>query len=636
MLQAVAGSFIKLYVDDVFSAYTYTGNGSTQSIVNGIDLAGKGGMVWTKKRGVGIGDHHTYDTHRGATFRLIPNATNGQIETLTGLTAFNSTGFSIGAYSEVNGTGDPQVSWTFRKAPKFFDVVTYTGDGAATKVINHSLGQTPGMVIIKITSTTGTWYVYHRSLGNFVMALNTTGAASSGAVSDGAPWTSTTFTVINSDLGYNANGATYVVYFFAHDTSAEGLIQCGSFTTDASGNATVNLGWEPQFIVEKDTGAVDPWRMYDSSRGLVATGSGSLTQRLIPNDSSAEGPAGDFKVTATGFVASLNASRTYIYLAIRRPNKPPTVGTQVYNAVSRTGTDANATISTVGFAPDLLLVKNRSGTASPIGNGTLDRLRGLNNFLTTSGTGAEDTAQTDIVRSYNMDGVTLGPDLNTSRFNWSGNTYINHFFKRAPGVFDEVCYTGTGVAKTEAHNLGAVPELMIFKRRNLGSNWSVYSASLGNNKAVRIQGTDAAYNAFNEWSSTSPTASVFTVDSTGGNDTNASGSTYVAYLFATKAGISKIGNFTGNGGTQTIACGFTTGARFVLIKCTSAVGDWFVWDTVRGVIAGNDPHLSLNTTAAEVTTDDSIDPDTSGFIVNQDAATGINVAGATYIFLAIA
>ena len=112
--------------------------------------------------------------------------------------------------------------------------------------------------------------------------------------------------------------------------------------------------------------------------------------------------------------------------------------------------------------------------------------------------------------------------------------------------------------------------------------------------------------------------------------------TVVAYLFATLAGISKVGSYTGNGSSQTIDCGFSGGARFVLIIRTDSTGDRYIWDTVRGIVAGNDPHLSLNTTAAEVTTDDSIDPDASGFAVNQIAATNINVNAATYIFLAIA
>jgi hypothetical protein len=112
----------------------------------------------------------------------------------------------------------------------------------------------------------------------------------------------------------------------------------------------------------------------------------------------------------------------------------------------------------------------------------------------------------------------------------------------------------------------------------------------------------------------------------------------VCYLFATLPGISKVGSYTGNGSSQTINCGFSTGARFVLIKTRNglASSDWYVWDTTRGIVSANDPHLSLNTTAAEVTTNDSIDPDSTGFIVNQVAATNINVDTVSYIYLAFA
>ena len=101
-------------------------------------------------------------------------------------------------------------------------------------------------------------------------------------------------------------------------------------------------------------------------------------------------------------------------------------------------------------------------------------------------------------------------------------------------------------------------------------------------------------------------------------------------------GISKVGSYTGNGSSQTINCAFTTGARFVLIKRTDNSGDWYVWDTARGIVSGNDPRISLNAETAEVTSDDTIDPDSTGFIVNQVAATNVNVNAATYIYLAIA
>jgi len=107
-------------------------------------------------------------------------------------------------------------------------------------------------------------------------------------------------------------------------------------------------------------------------------------------------------------------------------------------------------------------------------------------------------------------------------------------------------------------------------------------------------------------------------------------------LFASCPGVSKVGSYTGNGTSQTINCAFTSGARFVMIKRTDSTGDWYVWDTARGIVPANDPYLLLNSTASEVTTNDSVDADSTGFIVNQVAATNINVNAATYIYLAIA
>jgi hypothetical protein len=120
------------------------------------------------------------------------------------------------------------------------------------------------------------------------------------------------------------------------------------------------------------------------------------------------------------------------------------------------------------------------------------------------------------------------------------------------------------------------------------------------------------------------------------NLNNGSGDTYVAYLFASKSGISKCGSYTGNGSSQTIDCGFTTGSRFIMIKRTDSVGDWKVIDSTRGISSSSDPTLALNSTAAEVTGTDCIDPDSSGFIVNQESTNNLNVNTATYIYLAFA
>ena len=123
---------------------------------------------------------------------------------------------------------------------------------------------------------------------------------------------------------------------------------------------------------------------------------------------------------------------------------------------------------------------------------------------------------------------------------------------------------------------------------------------------------------------------------TSGDSVNTSGSTYVAYLFATCPGVSKVGSYTGTGTTQTINCGFTGGARFVLIKRTDSTGDWYTYDTARGIVSGNDPYLLLNSTSAEVTITDFIDPVSTGFALDSTALATINVSGGSYIFLAIA
>ena len=95
-----------------------------------------------------------------------------------------------------------------------------------------------------------------------------------------------------------------------------------------------------------------------------------------------------------------------------------------------------------------------------------------------------------------------------------------------------------------------------------------------------------------------------------------------------------MGSYTGTGATQTIDCGFTSGARFVLIKRTDSTSPWWVWDTARGIVSGNEPWLELNSTSQETTGYDWLDPDSSGFQL--PASGNNNLSGASYIFYAIA
>jgi hypothetical protein len=368
------------------------------------------------------------------------------------------------------------------------------------------------------------------------------------------------------------------------------------------------------------------WIMMDTMRGLVTqSGNGA---RLRANTAEAEANTNDFGPTATGFqsLGNMSASAPFIYIAIRRgPMKTPTSGTSVFSPIAATNT--TGTTNTTGFPVDMQISNYRLGDS----HFTVDRLRGVSststeslNWLITDGTGAEVTSSgVGMSRLFNNTGFQT-----VTYYNSASTVYWN--FGRAPSFMDVVCYTGNGTSgATQSHNLGVVPEMMIVKIRNDVASWLVYHKDVGNTKAMALNSTIAPVTNSGYWNDTTPTSSVFTLGSIAG--TNGSGKTFVAYLFASCPGVSKVGSYSGTGATQTISCGFA--ARFVMIKRTDSTGNWVVWDTARGMVAGTDPRLELNTTNTE-TNANWVYTDASGFqIVTTDAT--VNASGGSYLYLAI-
>jgi hypothetical protein len=578
-------------------------------------------LFWGKRRD-GVGSHYLWSPNVGFNKYLSSDSTNSATTSTDGIVGGSLGSLWMESNSLINQSfGFNYTSCVFRKAAKFFDVVTWTGNGVSGRQIPHSLGVAPGMIIIKSTSRAENWTVYHASLGNTSrMALNTTDTVITGT----GVWTSTTPTssyfTVSADNLVNFSGDTYVAYLFAHDTSSTGIIQCGSFTTDGSGNATVNLGWEPQYVMLKRTNSssFSNWLVFDSMRGWANDGN---TAVLNPNLSDAESTTNGTSPTATGFTVGLQASSTYIYMAIRRPNKPPTSGTQVFDMSSAMTGSAKPAFN--GSFPVDMAIQRRPAFAQDWH--IASRLTGTNNLYT-------NTTDAEISQVENTWGYMDG----WGKWNVDNSDYKSWNFKRAPGFFDVVCYTGDNIGgRNVPHNLAAVPELIIVKKRSGVDDWYIYHSALGATKPLVLNSSAVPLGShIDYWYNTPPTSTVFYVGA--GNPNNYSPYTYVAYLFATLAGISKVGSYTGNGGTQNIECGFAAGARFVLIKRTDSTGDWYVWDTARGIVTGNDGRISLNSATAEVTTDDSVDPYSPGFTVNQLAATNINVTSATYIYLAVA
>jgi hypothetical protein len=291
-----------------------------------------------------------------------------------------------------------------------------------------------------------------------------------------------------------------------------------------------------------------------------------------------------------------------------------------------TGNFSSPYTVTTNFPVDLTISSRTAGATRAVN----DRLRGGTTnsyvYLNTATTSAESTGT----------GAGLGFDNNTAVIdvNWqTGGNALWWNFRRAPSFFDEVCYTGTGSNRTVSHNLQAVPELMIVKCRGDTGQWAVYSSNLTASNFLFLNSTAASATNTAVWNATAPTSSVFSVGTSG--NTNSSGFTFVAYLFATCAGVSKVGSYTGTAATQTIDCGFGAGgARFVLIKRTDSTGDWWVWDSARGMVSGTDPRIDLNAGNSQTNANWVYTISTGFQIVTTDAS--VNASGGSYIFLSVA
>jgi len=333
------------------------------------------------------------------------------------------------------------------------------------------------------------------------------------------------------------------------------------------------------------------------------------------------------KITSTGFEvpSSFLTSSNIIYIAIRRgPMAVPTDATEVFDIAFDGALDNNEPyIRTSLSYVDAVINNSRS---NPSNYHRLGSRLTQGSYLNTNSSSAETS---DAFYKYDYQngwyGTAASNSINTNGISW--------MWKRAPSFCDVVAYTGTGANRTVSHNLGVAPEMFWVKRRNsTGGSWGVYHKDVGNNKALVLDQTGASFNA-NWWNSTTPTDSLFYI---GGDEAtvNASGDNYIAYLFASLDGVSKVGSYTGDGNsTQTIDCGFTNGARFVIVKPSSYSDEWHVWDSERGIVASAaDKRLELNTADAEDGADDHIDPHSTGFIIKSP----FNTSGASYIFYAIA
>lgn len=653
MLSAAAAATTAdaVYVDDVFTPHLWHGDdGTNRTITTNIDLATDGGLVWVKNR-TSVDDHALFDTvtNAGAGTNktiLFTNMTSTSLRA-SDIKSTTTTGFTIGNSGRVNSSADDYVSYSFKQHDTFFKIVNYTGDGSASgfQTINHGLGATPRFIAIKRIGVTTDWVCYI-PFGN-TLRFNGTDSSQGNQRDRGYvdTVTSTSFTVRegSTDEYYvNASGGEYTAYVFggiANEQSFgasqdQDIIRVGTYT--GSGSQTTgpvqNLGWEPEFLLVKAYNNSGAWYIYDTARQNMSYKSEFFSTQnddgLLANSGGAEQGSDDaFVTTPTGFrpisTGTTNISANdYFYMAIRRPMKPPT--------------------STNVFAIDT--ANNSGSTSFPEYSSTLpvDFSFSKDPSITSNwGTGLR------YLRKQYLNTNSNAPENNDANYEfdfqdgWNAGQFagpIAYMWTRASKFFDVASYRGTSSAQSITHNLGAAPEMMLVKKLNGLGDWYTYHSSLGPTKYGVFNSSSTVVTSNVAWNDTAPTSSVFTVGTSGAiNNLN---DEFVALLFASRNGISKIGSYTGTGSAQNIECDFSNGAKFVMIKTYSptVANPWYLFDTTQGISVSSSPYLkpgATNTQNDGGSAPNWIVPYSGGFGVAA-GTTDVNTNGETYSFYAVA
>ena len=640
----------------------------------------EGGLLWMKCMDQ-VHQHRLYDTERDVRKYIRSDLNSEEAEINGGISHWTAKGAShsrdgdavFGGNPEETAINNKYVAWGFRKSKRFFDVIKWDGNGVNGRTINHNLKIEPGIIMIKNLSATDSWQVYHRNLGTTSWLHLDDSVPASTANSPGFGNVSNKSFNIGSFGAVNGSGDKFIAYVFAHDPEPDGIIKCDFYTGNAV-QRKITLGWEPQYVMVKDTSSTGNWWIYDAQRGgmnlkdkgVMATAAGNAGKLLYANMTALQDNAYDITTDTTGFwlpgPTALNESgRNYVYMAIRKgPMRIPTDPKKVF-AVSRAwGTNTPTYLA--DFPPDVFWDRGYSAAAywrlatRKMGQNTSTGEPRM--YWDTNGNGINDTL-------YYHNGFTTWDEMKGARYgNLSqANPYIGHMMRRAPGFFDTVGYVGDAASANSdleraiPHNLGVKPEMIVIRTFGndvaAGAGFPGYHKNCGNlPSAAASPYTGVSYNSFKQlgqqatnggWAAYSTgeekfgtstdTATHFYVGT--GTETNRLYYSYMAYMWASCPKISKVGYYVATGSDLNIDCNFDDTARLVIINKWDST-NYYCYDSIRGITESNDPYLFWNNYDGDYTGTDYIDPYSTGFKITNQANTTLNVTGNYYFYLAIA
>ena len=642
-----------------FNTVLYSGTGSTQSITG---VGFKPDWVWIKRRD-GAENHYLQDSSRGSTQQIYSNLTNAQFNETTAVTSFDSDGFTMGSYNGINNSGETYVAWCWKanggttssntdgtnitstvqvNAKAGFSIVQFTTPGTfnGSNTVGHGLGSTPDAIFVKRTDGVEDWYVYHQAAGlNKASRLNST-----------INYTNATYlfgTVNSTVFNPNYTSATSLVNIAYCFKSIAGYSKFGSYT----GNGTtqvVNTGFKPGWIMIKSTAGNDNWRLYDTARGITA--GGFLEPNRSDADDTSNAPninilSNGFEITAGGTTVGNNVNgNLYTYYAFASDQSAAPVLADSFANKLYNGTGNELTVSGLGFQPSMSWLKTRNAANEW---NLYDNVRGPFNKIKSNTTSAQEI--TGALSGFYIDGFTLrgsGYSLNQAgqnniSYNWKASpvptintdgTIQSVVSANQASGFSIVGWTGDGSASaTVGHGLSGTPDFIMLKDLTDVGGWNGAQVGLASNEGIGLQSSAAAFTGMGgnggiTYANLSATNFGFATGSSGVDSVNKNGNQYIAYCWKSVAGFSKMASYSGTGSSNPIT-GLGFSPNWVMIKSSTSVENWAIFDTSRGSNV-----LYANTDSAE-SAFSTFTFDSDGFTV--PAASGMtNGSGQTYIYMA--
>ncbi len=606
-------------VENVYAATSYYGTGEPQRVRTNMPYR-EGDRVLTIIKSVfAVRSWIVLDSVRGPDKYLSFNNWLGEQDGPELFDGWSNGGLSIGVGDTVNAVDELYQVQTFKEADGFFKIVEIDHVAGGYVVDLPSLG-TIGMVWLKAMhhADNQVWWIWQKGMPTGSQMLQW-----------GAPWGENIIHVSGSTvtLTYTLMAGKYILYVWADNEAPSSLIRFGSFDRVEGQEREIDVGFPVQTVLWTNTGDVQAY-FCSSTFGSLSYSKGLSMQLYFDAGGGmlplAEPMPGGFR-TGVETHPVYGEPVKHLYMAIRASGSAALdVPEQVYLARSYMREHDNF-LADLGFMPHVCLWRTPQyplamqltspelGVVSQLGFPCRPDWNGIYDHNTWV---------------YN---VASGGLLPRGSLVMEGHGYEVAGFHHHPGVFFSQIYQGTGAARDIPHFLESAPELILVANFTDIQQWVVYSAALTASHVLELETSDAAWEEPGIWGE-EPTATAFSVGAS--PKVNGAEHRYFCMMFASREGMSKVGDFTTDASGNATIAGLQFRPRFLLVKSLDAAGDWYIsgmTDAMTPTTApGVERVMTLNTTYGFGHTLDWVDTSEDGFVIKQ------RTPSARHLFVALA